>query len=408
MTKKDEEKILQANDEMTNNALRVLSFAFKELPDAYKKENVEEDLIFIGMIGSIDPPRKEAKESIEHCKQAGIKVVMITGDHKNTAIAIAKDIGLYEKDKAVLTGDELDKISDDELYKLSNDVVIYARVSPKHKIGIINALKANNHVVAMIGDGVNDAPALKKSDIAVAVGTGTDVAKDVSDMILIDDNFKTIVAAVEEGRGIYDNIKRVINYLLSCNFGEILTIFIAILMNLPSPLIPIQILWMNLVTDGLPALALGTSKADPDVMERKPRSKNEKILNIQSLRFIGILGFIMCLGTVYIFVNTFDLGFIKASTMTFTALILVQMVVALVARSERYPFIKTGIRNNKKLLGAIALSILLQIIIIYMPFFNTIFGTTPLNIAEWGIIILFSAIVFAVFEMIKIFRKEFF
>jgi len=333
---------------------------------------------------------------------------MITGDHKNTAEAIAKDVGLYEENKPVVTGDDLDKIRDDDLKRIANTANIYARVSPKHKIRIINALKKRGNVVAMIGDGVNDAPALKKSDIAVAVGTGTDVAKDVSDMILIDDNFQTIVAAVEEGRGIYDNIKRAINYLLSCNFGEILTILIATLINLPTPILPLQILWMNLVTDSLPALALGTSKADPDVMKRKPRKRNEKILNTQSLRFIGLIGVVMSVGSVFIFTSFLDMGFVKASTMAFTSLIVIQMVIALISRSEHYPFLKTGIKNNEKLLGAIAISILLQLMIIYIPFFNTIFGTTPLGIADWGIIILFAAIVFAAFEIVKIFKKEFF
>jgi len=405
---KDKEKILQANNDMTKSAMRVLGFAFKELPNAYKRENVERDLIFVGMIGSIDPPRKEAKESIGLCKQAGIRVVMITGDHKNTAVAIAKEIGLYDKNSGVLTGEEIDKLSDEELFKLSRNVAVFARVSPEHKIRIVDAVKRGNNVAAMIGDGVNDVPALKRSDIAVSVGSGTDVAKDVSDMILLDDNFHTIVAAIEEGRGIYDNIKRSVNYLLSCNVGEVLTIFIAILMNLPSPLIPIQILWMNLVTDSLPALALGASRADHDVMQRRPRSRNEKILNMQSIRFIGIVGVMMFIGTLLIFASVYNGDYVRASTMAFTALIIVQMSVALSARSERYSFIKTGIKHNKKLLLAIAISIMLQLIIIYTPFFNTIFSTVPLNIAEWGVIILFSVIVFAVLESIKIFRKEFF
>lgn len=406
ITKEDKNKILKANDGMTKNALRVLGFAYRELPSKYRKENAEKDMIFIGMIGSIDPPRKEAKESITKCRQAGVRVVMITGDHRNTAVAIADEVGFYGE--KVVTGEEMDDMNDDELYKISKTANIYARVSPKHKIRIINALKKRGNVVAMIGDGVNDAPALKKSNIAVAVGTGTDVAKDVSDMILIDDNFQTIVSAVEEGRGIYDNIKRAINYLLSCNFGEILTILIATLVNLPTPLLPLQILWMNLVTDSMPALALGTSRADPDVMKRKPRAKNEKILNIQSLRFIGFIGIIMSVGTVFIFMNFLDMGFVKASTMAFTALIVIQMVIALISRSEHYPFLRTGIKNNKKLIGAIGISILLQLMIIYTPFFNTIFGTTPLNFIEWGIIIVFAAIVFAIFETIKIFNKEFF
>ncbi|MEM7819519.1 MAG: calcium-translocating P-type ATPase, SERCA-type [Candidatus Aenigmatarchaeota archaeon] len=405
MTKKDRDEILKANNKMTNDAMRVLAFAYKELHENYMKEWVEKNMIFIGLIGCMDPPRKEAKESINLCKKAGINVIMITGDHKNTAIAIAKELGIYDENKKVLTGEELDKISDTEFNKIVDDVTIYARVSPEHKLKIINALKAKKHIVSMIGDGINDAPALKKSDIAVSVGSGTDVAKDVSDMILMDNNFVTIVSAVEEGRGLYDNIKKTINYLLACNFGEILTIFTAIILNLPTPLLPIQILWMNLVTDGLPALALGVNPPDPDIMERKPRIRDEKILNKQTILFILSVGIVMCIATIFLFIQALDKSFTKASTIAFTMLIFTQMVFALITRSERYSIIKLGIFSNKKLIIAIAISIILQFMIIYIPFFNSIFGTIPLNLSELTIIIFSTIIIFFIFEIIKIIKK---
>jgi P-type Ca2+ transporter type 2C len=403
MTDDDRKKINEINNNLTNDAMRTLAFAYKNVNE-YTKDLLEKELVFIGIVGLRDPPRKEAKESVELCKKAGINVVMITGDHKNTALAIGKELGIYEEGKLVLTGEELNKKSDEELEAIVEDVCIYARVSPEHKLRIVQALRNKKHVTAMIGDGVNDAPALKKSDIAVTVGAGTDVAKEVSDMILTDNNFATVVSAVEEGRNLYDNIRKTINYLLSCNFGEILTILTAIIINLPTPLIPIQILWMNLVTDGLPALALGVDKGDPDVMTRKPRSRNEKILNKQSIFFILAVGFVMCLASISLFVITLEQGFVRASTVAFTSIIIMQMLFALISRSEKHTVLKLGLFSNKKLLIAIAVSIILQLMIIYLPFFNGVFRTEALSMIDWARILAVSLTVFIIFEAVKIYK----
>lgn len=403
MTDEHRNEINEINNKLTNDAMRTLAFAYNDI-DEYVKDDLEKDLVFIGIVGLRDPPRKEAKESVNLCKNAGIKVVMITGDHKNTALAIAKEIGIYEEGKLVITGEELNKKSNEDLEAMVEDVCIYARVSPEHKLRIVQALRNKKHVTAMIGDGVNDAPALKKSDIAVTVGAGTDVAKEVSDMILTDNNFVTVVSAVEEGRNLYDNIRKTINYLLSCNFGEILTILTAIIINLPTPLIPIQILWMNLVTDGLPALALGVDKGDPDVMTRKPRNRNEKILNKQSIFFVLTVGFVMCVAAISLFVMTLESGFVRASTVAFTSIIIMQMFFALISRSEKHTILELGLFSNKKLLIAIAVSVILQIMIIYLPFFNAIFRTTPLDIYDWARIIVASLVVFVVFEAVKIYK----
>jgi Ca2+-transporting ATPase len=271
ITEKNKQEALNANHEMASQALRVLAIAYKELesiPKTPEPENIEKDLIFVGLIGMIDPPRPEVKEAIKVCKRAGIKPVMITGDYKDTAVAIAKELSMIENENQVLTGLELDKLDEKELSENVKDVSVYARVSPMHKLKIVDAIKRNMQIVAMTGDGVNDAPALKKADIGVAMGiTGTDVAKEAADMILTDDNFASIVAAVEEGRIIYSNIRKFIFYLLSCNIAEILIIFLAMLMGLPVPLKPIQLLWVNLLTDAFPALALGMEGKEPDIMQ---------------------------------------------------------------------------------------------------------------------------------------------
>ena len=274
----EKDKILKVNEKLTEQALRVLGFAFKVLDKETKEKEIESNLTFIGLEAMEDPPREDVKADIQKCNEAGIRIIMITGDHKNTAIAIAKELGL--KGKAI-SSVELEKIPLSEFKKVVEKYSIYARIDPKHKLSIINTLIEEGYVVAMMGDGVNDAPALKKADIGIAIGSGTDVAKEASDMILLDDNLNTVVNAIEEGRTIYDNIKKFVNYLLSTNLAEILIIFLATLFGLPLPLTAIQILWLNLVTDGLPALALGADPARSDIMKKMPRDPKEPILTKQ-------------------------------------------------------------------------------------------------------------------------------
>ncbi len=398
LTAKDKKKIHLANEGFAQDALRVLGFAFKETQNL---NPTEENLIFVGLQAMIDPPRKEVKEAIKKCKAAGIKVIMITGDHKLTALAIATKLGIIGD---VLTGKELDEIED--LYEeIVEKVSIYARVSPEHKMKIIEALKRNGHVVAMTGDGVNDAPALKDADIGIAMGiTGTDVAKEASDMILTDDNFASIVNAVEEGRTIEENIKKFVTYLLSSNLGEVLTIFIAIIIGLPMPLLALQILWINLMTDGLPALALGIDPPDIDLMRRKPRRKDENILSTK--RFVWMLGIglimmISTLGIFYFYKPAENLDY--ARTIAFTTLMMMQMFNVMNCRSG-YTSVFRGFFSNLWLLYAIVISIALQLLVIYTPLRN-IFHTIPITLIDWGYILLVSASVLVFSEILKLIRK---
>ncbi|MEW6097193.1 MAG: calcium-translocating P-type ATPase, SERCA-type [bacterium] len=397
LTSEDKEKIHKANETFAQDALRVLGFAFKETET---KMPTEDNLIFVGLQAMIDPPREEVKEAIKKCKTAGIKPVMITGDHKLTAIAIARELGITGKS---LTGRELDEIED--LHKIVEEVSIYARVSPEHKIQITESLKKNGHVVAMTGDGVNDAPALKDADIGVAMGiTGTDVAKEASDMILTDDNFASIVSAVEEGRTIYDNIQKFVSYLLSSNLGEVFTIFTAIMIGMPLPLLAIQILWINLMTDGLPALALGVDPPDIGIMERKPRKKEKSIVSLRRFIWMVIIGIIMMLSTlgIFHFYNPEE-NLVYARTMAFTTLMMLQMYNVINCRSDHTSAFR-GFFSNMWLLWAILSSIALQILIIYTPL-REIFYTTTISLTDWGYILLISSSVLIFGEIVKVGRK---
>lgn len=400
MNKEWKQKILSENHEMTNRALRVLAIAYKEM-ERRDKKSAEKGLTFLGLVGMMDPPREEAIESVKLCKEAGIKVVMITGDHKNTAVAIAKEIGLMEEKSRVLRGPEMESMSDEEFEKIVEDIAVYARVDPLHKVRIVDALKKKGEIIAMTGDGVNDAPALKKADIGIAMGIkGTDVAKEASDMILRDDNFTSIVMAVHEGRSIYDNIKKFIRYLLSSNMGEVLIVFLAILIGFQDPstlsiIIPItaiQLLWINLLTDGLPALALGVDPPSPGIISRPPRDPEEKILTRSMFSDILFFGILMCIGTLFLFTLHLPSGGTKAITIAFTSIVMFEMVRVQSVRTKY----KIGVFSNKKLIIAIAISILLQIIIIYTPFFQPIFETTSLAMIEWGEIIIASGVIFII------------
>ncbi len=378
-------EILKINESMASEALRVIAVAYKKYTgDDYDENKIESDLIFLGLAGMIDPPRKEVKNSIEMCKRAGIKTVMITGDHKITATAIAKELDFPEG--RVVTGAELDGLSDDEFSRVVGDIYVYARMSPQHKTRIVKALQKSGEVVAMTGDGVNDAPALRLADIGVSMGmTGTDVSKEASTMVLTDDNFATIVGAVEEGRGIYDNIRKFVFYLLSCNIGEVLTIFFAIILGstimegLPFPLLAVQLLWMNLLTDGLPALALGMQPVEKDIMERKPRDKKEEIINSKTIYGILFTGLAISAGTLYLFLASLpDLQ--KAQTVAFTTIVFFQLFHAINSQSDKSVF-KIGCAN-KYLAFSILISFLLQLAVLYVPLLNSIFGTVPLTIDE--------------------------
>ncbi|MGF7399375.1 calcium-transporting P-type ATPase, PMR1-type [Thermoanaerobacterium thermosaccharolyticum] len=403
LTDDDKSKIKLENEKMGNNALRVLAISYKntdDIPERLSSDDVEKDLIFIGLLGMIDPPREEVKDSVKICKMAGIKPVMITGDHKITAMAIAKELGILNKGDMAVTGRELEAMTDDELYKKVKDISVYARVSPEHKMRIVKAWQRNNAVVAMTGDGVNDAPALKQADIGAAMGiTGTDVAKDSADMVLTDDNFATIVAAIEEGRTIYENIKKSIHYLLSCNIGEILVLLIATLAGMPMPLKPIHILWVNLVTDSLPALALGVEPADKDIMTKKPRPKNENIFADGLMFRIPIEGIMIGLVSFIAFLFGLRENLTNARTMAFAVLTFSQLSQAMNARSNKSIF-KVGLLKNKYMVLALAVSIFLQLVVILTPL-NAIFDIKNINIYDWDIIVLLSLSPIIIMEIVK-------
>ena len=388
--------------DMAADALRVLAFAYREIPSGieFSSEKIERDLIFVGIVGMIDPPRGEVKEAIAKCKKAGIRAVMITGDHGLTAQAIAEDIGmLAERSSAwengrVVTGVELDKMSDEELGREVESIVVYARTSPEHKVRILEALKKRGHIVAMTGDGVNDAPAVKGADIGISMGIkGTDVTREASDMILADDNFATIVKAVEEGRGIYDNIRKFVRLLLSTNLDEILLIAGTTLLRLPLPMLPIQILWVNVVSDGLPALALSFDPYEKDIMERKPRSPKEGIFH-GMLLFILAAAMVDFLMEMLLFIywrNTNFVSLARIRTMIFTSTVLFELFFVFNCRSEKRSVFRINIFQNKKLVLAVALSLMLQLAVIYLPFFQPLFKTVPLNARDWLIILAMSS-----------------
>ena len=423
--------IYENNESMAKNALRVLAFGYKKikkLPESKEKiEKLESDLIFVGMVGMIDPPREEAKKAVEKCKSAGIKTVMITGDHKITATAIAKQLGILENEDEAITGSELENMSDEELTKNIRNYSVYARVSPEHKVRIVRAWQANGEIVAMTGDGVNDAPALKNADIGCAMGVvGTDVAKEAADVILTDDNFATVVSAVEEGRRIYDNILKAIQFLLSSNVGEIIVLFVAILItpllakwfnitNISAlePLLPIHILWINLVTDSLPALALAVDPAAENIMQRKPNKKDKGIFTkgmtwrviYQGIMigFITLIAFIVGLATPGV---TDEAAKIKiAQTMAFCVLALSELVHVFNIRNNKNSVFKTGILNNSKLILAILVSASFMFVILLIPGLREIFSIAQLpkeNIVETVLLVLSPILVVEIFKLLKI------
>jgi Ca2+-transporting ATPase len=396
LTQSIKRDILKVNDTMAGEALRVLGTAYRNLGfSSYDRKNSEDNLVFVGLLGMIDPPRLEAIEAVQKCKLAGIKPVMITGDHKVTATAIAGELNIYNRGDRVLTGNELENMTESDLQKIAGDVSVYARVSPKHKLMIVRALKKLGHIVAMTGDGVNDAPAIKEADIGVSMGiTGTDVTKEASSMILMDDNFATIVAAVEEGRVIFNNIRKFIRYLLSCNLGEVLTMFLAMLVGLQLPLLPIHILLVNLVTDGLPAMALGLDPPDNDVMMRPPRGSKENIFSHGLLNLILFRGTFIGLCTLAVFTSImhFSGSLDAARTGALVTLVATQLLHVFECKSEKKSIFEINILNNPALVIAVLCSLATTLAVLYIPVLQPIFKTVPLGLTEWYLIAGFSAL----------------
>lgn len=395
LTSEYRENVSKALENMSFKALRCIAGAYKE-KGIVKGKSMEENLIFLGIAGIIDPPRREAKDAVLKCKMAGIKPIMITGDHKNTAFAIAKELDICSDTTQVITGSELDDLTDKQLSNKIEHISVFARVNPGHKLRIVKILKSKGKIVAMTGDGVNDAPAVKEADIGVAMGiSGTDVTKEASSMILLDDNFSTIVSAVEEGRTIYDNIRKFIRYLLSCNLGEVLTMFLASLMYLDTPLLPIQILLVNLATDGLPAMALGVDPADGNIMESKPRPKSEGIFARGLSEKIIIRGSLIGICTILAFISgkfyRYDLDVCR--TLALCTLIMSQLIHVFECRSERHSLFEINLFTNKYLIGAVLVSITMIMCVLYIPFMQGVFHTSPLNIGQWVIVIFFSGII---------------
>ncbi|WP_232330925.1 MULTISPECIES: calcium-translocating P-type ATPase, SERCA-type [unclassified Thermoactinomyces] len=412
LTREHKQTILKMNEQLAAMALRNLAFAYREVPQTTnlnKDWQIEQNLVFVGLAGMIDPPREEVKEAIEVCRRAGIKTVMITGDHQTTAVAIASELGIKRPEGLTLSGQDLYNMSDEEFLRVANEVDVYARVSPEHKLRIVKALQKHGHVVAMTGDGVNDAPAIKAADIGIAMGvTGTDVSKEASSLILADDNFATIVSAVEEGRNIYDNIRKFISYLLASNVGEILIMFLAMLFGFPLPLVPIQILWVNLVTDGLPAMALGVDPAEDNTMERAPRNSRESVF----ARGVGwkivtrglLIGF-CSLAAFWVTYAEFPDDLVKAQTVAFATLVLSQLIYVFDCRSQGTIFQRNPFDNPALVLAVLSSVALLLAVIYYRPL-GPVFHTVPLGLREWILVTVTSTLPVIVAGLFDVMRPR--
>lgn len=408
LTHQKKTQILDSVENMSNRALRCIGGAYKENNLTRDEKTLENNLIFLGIAGIIDPPRPEVKEAVKKCRLAGIRPVMITGDHKNTAYAIGKDLNIVTSKDQVITGEELEKINDEELKEKVKNIRIFARVTPKHKLRIVRAFKQTGNIVAMTGDGVNDAPAIKEADIGIAMGiSGTDVTKEASAMILMDDNFSTIVSAVEEGRTIYDNIRKFIRYLLSCNLGEVLTMFLASLLYLPTPMLPIQILFVNLATDGLPAIALGVDPADKDIMNQQPRDKKEGVFARGLTEKILVRGCLIGICTLLSFIGGmyYGMSLETCRTMALATLVMSQLFHVFECRSERHSIFEIKLFSNPYLVLAVLSSVIMLLSIIYVPFLRQIFHTTALGINNWLLVLFCSSVIFfinSVYLFIKV------
>jgi Ca2+-transporting ATPase len=391
----------------------VLGVAYRPLtdvPESLRPEELEQNLTFVGLLGMIDPPRPEVAEAVKVAKGAGLKSVMVTGDYKETAEAIARDIGLLTKGGLVLTGPEIEKLSDRELAARAETLAVCCRVSPQHKTRIVEALKARDHVVAMTGDGVNDAPALKRANIGVAMGiTGTDVTKQTADMVLTDDNYASIVAAIEQGRIIYSNIRKFVYFLLACNAGEILIIFGAMLLGMPIPLRPVQLLWLNLVSDGAPALALGMERGDRDIMKRPPRPAREPVINSDMAIGIAVIAIVDAIAIL----TAFALGLQRypgqleaAQTIAFVTLCTSELLRAFTARSEYHSVFSIGVVSNRWMVGAVAVSLALVLMVVYVPFLRPFFDTVPLTLDDWLLMFPFFFASAIAMELVKLYFRR--
>lgn len=420
LTEERKRTVLEAAEKMSNDALRVLGAAYKDVQTAIEPNDMEKDLILIGFVGMIDPPRLEVKDSIREAKMAGITPVMITGDHKTTAVAIAKQLDIADSESACMTGKEIDACSEQQFAEVIHKYKVFARVSPAHKVKIVNAFKAQGNIVSMTGDGVNDAPSLKNADIGVAMGiTGTDVSKGASDMILTDDQFTTIVHAIREGRNIYNNIKKTVIFLLSCNFGEIMAILAAVLFFWPVPLLATQILWVNLITDTLPAIALGVDPGEKEIMKRKPRDPKESFF-AKGAGWLAVLGGLLIGFTTLIAFywglhqHGYQLGeenipedvLSFARTMAFVVLAVSQLFYSLSIRSSTKLIVEIGLFTNKWLIGAIVIGIAVQIVIVTVPFLSAAFKLHNLSWGEWGMAILLALIPLITNEVLKLFLRK--
>lgn len=404
-------EIVALDARLAEDALRVIAMASREFPADHEGDYPESDLVFAGLVGMIDPPREEARQAVRICRQAGIRPVMITGDHPNTAASIARELELLGEGDRVLSGVELDRMTDDDLSREVERVAVYARVTAEHKLRVVRAWQAKGDVVAMTGDGVNDAPAVKAADVGIAMGiTGTDVTKEAADMVLTDDNFASIINAVEEGRGIFDNIQKFVQYLLACNFGEILVIFVAALLDYPIPLLAIQILWVNLVTDGLPALALVVEPTERDAMRRPPRPPREPVITLERGVRIVTHGALLAAVSIVGFALAYrwdESQEERARTTTFCILAFSQLLFALGCRSQKNTLPQLGLFTNRAIWGAIGISTLLQLLAVATPLSRRIFGTVPLELGDWRNIVLLSLVPVTLVEIGKLLRARF-
>ena len=419
ITEEHKKRYLDATEKMSDNALRTLGVAYKPVSSIIEGAEMEKDLILVGLVGMIDPPRPEVKESIQKAKLAGITTIMITGDHKNTAFAIARELGMVDSIDQAITGGELDAFSDEELTEKIAKYLVFARVSPEHKVNIVHALKSHGHIVSMTGDGVNDAPSLNAADIGVAMGiTGTDVAKAASDMVLMDDNFATIVSAIEQGRNIYSNIKKAVIFLLTCNLGEVIAMFVTLLIGLEAPLIATQLLWINLITDSFPAIALGMDPGNPDVMKEKPRDAKESFFARGTVIHLILGGVLIGVLTILAFwVGYYEHGYSPfdnsapentveySRTMAFMVLVMCQLFFSLAVRNSSKSIFQIGIFSNKYLVGAIVLGVLLQLIVIGIPVMQRAFHLQMLDLGGWLIAISLGLVPLLVNEIVKIFIR---
>jgi len=413
LTAEKRNEVLVVNQDMARQALRVLGVAYRPLegvPSPANPDVLEKNLTFVGLLGMIDPARPEVKEAVAVARKAGLKTVMVTGDYKDTAEAIAREIGILVPGGKVLSGPELEKMSDRELANVIDQVSVCCRVSPAHKTKIVDAFRARDHVVAMTGDGVNDAPALKRASIGVSMGiTGTDVSKETADMVLTDDNYASIVSAIEEGRIIYSNIRKFVYYLISCNIGEILIIFLALIFGWPLPLRPVQLLMLNLVTDGAPALALGMEKGDPDIMKVPPRPAKEPIINWEMQIGTAVQAIVMTAAVLiayYYALKAYPNDLARAQTIAFVTLCVSELLRAFTARSEHYSMFSSGLFSNVWMLWANGSSLLIVLIAVYVPFLNPFFSTVPLSIGDWLFMIPFMCLASIAAEITKIYLRR--